>query len=280
MKFGASTFIWVSPFSSESFYLLEKVRDMGFDVLEVCVEDPQTIDAQALKNAAAQAGIALLICGAFGPSRDIGSEDVAVQENGVAYIKTCIDIASVVGSPIVSGPMYAAVGVTRLLPANARQAQWQRAADNMKIAADYAHERGVKLAIEPLNRFETDFINTVDQGLAFLSMIDRDNVGFLLDTFHMNIEEKSIGDALRRAGDRIFNFHACANDRGTPGEDHLPWDDIIAGLKDANYNGYVVIESFTTKITEIAKAVSLWRQLAESEDALAQNGLKFLKEIF
>jgi len=279
MKFGASTFIWVSPFSSESFYLLEKVKEMGFDVLEVCVEDPQTIDPVALKNAADKAGVEVLICGAFGPNRDIGSEDAAIRENGVAYIKTCIDIASTVGSPIVSGPMYAAVGVTRLLPPNERKAQWQRAADNMKVVADYAHEKDVKLAIEPLNRFETDFINTVDQGLEFLDMIDRDNVGFLLDTFHMNIEEKDIGDAIRRAGDRIFNFHACANDRGTPGEDHLPWSNIVAGLKDTNYDGYIVIESFTTKIIEIAKAVSLWRQLAESEDALAQNGLRFLKKI-
>jgi len=279
MKFGASTFIWVSPFSSESFYLLEKVRDMGFDVLEVCVEDPQTIDAVALKDAADKAGIEILICGAFGPNRDISSEDAAIRQNGVAYIKTCVDIASTVGSPIVSGPMYAAVGVTRLLPVNERKAQWQRAANNMKVVADYAREKGVKLAIEPLNRFETDFINTVDQGLEFLDMIDRGNVGFLLDTFHMNIEEKNIGDAIRRAGSKIFNFHACANDRGTPGEDHLPWSDIVMGLRDANYNGYIVIESFTTKITEIAKAVSLWRQLAESEDALAQNGLRFLKGI-
>lgn len=150
----------------------------------------------------------------------------------------------------------------------------------MKTLADYAGERDVKLAVETLNRFETDFLNTVDQGLDFFGRIGRDNVGFLLDTFHMNIEEKNMGDALRRAGKKIFNFHACGNDRGTPGEDHLPWEDITGALKEIGYDDYAVIESFTTDIVEIARAVSLWRPLAASQDALAGDGLAFLKRIF
>ena len=277
MKFGASTFIWVSPFSNSSFYLFEKVKQMGFDVLEICVEDPNTIDPHAIKDAAAKAGIDVLICGAFGPSRDISSENPKIQEDGCKYIKQCVDIASAVGSGLVSGPMYAAVGVTRLLAPDERKKQWARAVENMKVLADYASKKDVKLAIEPLNRFETDFINTVQQGLAFLDMIKSENVGFLLDTFHLNIEEKSITSAIKSAGEKIFNFHASANDRGTPGEDHLPWVDIFLILKDIGYDGYTVIESFNVNITEIAQAVSLWRPLAASDDDLAQNGLKFLK---
>jgi D-psicose/D-tagatose/L-ribulose 3-epimerase len=107
-----------------------------------------------------------------------------------------------------------------------------------------------------------------------------DNVGFLLDTFHMNIEEKDVPAAIRKAGNKLFEFHACGSDRGTPGEDHLDWAGIVQALKDIQYDGPVVIESFTTEITEIAKAVSLWRPLAESQDALAANGLKFLKRVF
>ena len=250
---------------------------MGFDVLEICVEDPKTIDPHAILDAAATAGVEVLICGAFGPGRDISSEDLMVQEDGRKYIKECIDIASIVGSGLVSGPMYAAVGATKLLPPEERKKQWTRSADNMKIVADYASKRGVKLAIEPLNRFETDLINTVEQGLDFLNMINSEGVGFLLDTFHMNIEEKSITNAIRSAGKNIFNFHACANDRGTPGEDHLPWVEVFSALKDISYDGYAVIESFNINITEIAQAVSLWRPLAASDDDLAENGLKFLK---
>jgi D-psicose/D-tagatose/L-ribulose 3-epimerase len=153
------------------------------------------------------------------------------------------------------------------------------AVENMKRLADYASGRGVKLAIEPLNRFETDFINTVEQGLYFLDKIGYNNVGFLLDTFHMNIEEKSIPDAIRSAMGKIFDFHACANDRGTPGEDHFEWEEIREALKDAGYEGPIVIEAFTPGIREIAKAVSLWRQLAESPDCLARNGLHFLRSV-
>jgi D-psicose/D-tagatose/L-ribulose 3-epimerase len=280
MKFGASTYIWVSPFSNKTLDLLKKAKEMGFDVLEVCVEDPATIDPEAIRDAAEEAGVNVLICGAFGPDRDISAEDAGVRKSGVAYIKTCIDMAQAAGSPLVSGPMYSATGKCRLLTPSEREQQWSRAVENMKTLAEYAGERGVKLAVETLNRFETDFLNTVDQGLDFFHRIGMDNVGFLLDTFHMNIEEKDMGDAIRRAGRKIFNFHACSNDRGTPGEDHLPWADITRALKDARYDDFVVIESFTTDIVEIARAVSLWRPLAESQDALARNGLSFLKRIF
>jgi D-psicose/D-tagatose/L-ribulose 3-epimerase len=123
-------------------------------------------------------------------------------------------------------------------------------------------------------------VNTVDQGLRLIADIGRANVGFLLDTFHMNIEEKSIPDAIRRADGHIFEFHACSSDRGTPGEDHLPWPAIVSALKDVGFDGPVVIEAFTPKIKEIARAVSLWRPLAESEDALAANGLAHLRRVF
>ena len=280
MKFGASTFIWVSPFSNQSLYLFEKVKKMGFDVLEICVEDPKTIDPESIQDEAVKAGIEVLICGAFGPSRDISSPDPKIQEEGCNYIKEIVDIASAVGSGVGSGPMYAAVGAAKLLPPDERKKQWARSANNMKALADHASKKGVRLAIEPLNRFETDLLNTVEQGLEFLDMVKSENVGFLLDTFHMNIEEKSIARALRLAGKKIFNFHACANDRGAPGEDHLPWVEIFGALKEVGYDGYAVIESFNANITEIAQAVSLWRPLAKSDDDLAQNGLEFLKKTY
>jgi D-psicose/D-tagatose/L-ribulose 3-epimerase len=116
--------------------------------------------------------------------------------------------------------------------------------------------------------------------MTFLSRVDRENVGLLLDTFHMNIEEVSIPDALRAAGSKVFHFHASANDRGTPGRDHLPWPQIVAALRDIRYEGPVVIESFTPEVREIARAVSIWRPLAPRQDALARDGLGFLKAAF
>jgi D-psicose/D-tagatose/L-ribulose 3-epimerase len=280
MRYGASSFIWASPFSNRTLDLFDRVKAIGFDILEICVEDPETIDAPAIHDRAARTGVSITICGAFGPTRDLSSEDVAVRQAGLSYLERCIDFAGVLGSPFVSGPMYAAVGNTRLLDERARGDQWQRAVGSLKSAAAYAAGQGVKLAIEPLNRFETDLVNTVDQGLRLIDDVEADNVGLLLDTFHMNIEEKDIPAAIRRAAGRIVEFHACSNDRGTPGEDHLPWSEIAAALREVRFEGPVVIEAFTPEIKEIAKAVSIWRPLARSQDALAADGLRNLRVAF
>ncbi len=280
MKYGISSFVWASPFSDATLDLLGKAARMGFDYFEICVEDPDTVNPKTIVPALQDAGLKALVCGAFGPARDISSEDAGVRRQGVAYIRKCIDIADALHAPLVSGPMYSATGKARLLSPAEKDQQWNWAVEGMKECAAYASDKGIKLAVETLNRFETDFLNTVDQGLEFLERIDSDQVGFLLDTFHMNIEEMDLPASLRKAGSKIFNFHACSNTRGTPGEDHINWPGIAAALRDVKYAGPIVIESFTTDITEIAKAVSLWRPLAESQDALATNGLAFLRKTF
>lgn len=276
---GISSYVWVSPFSTKTLSQLAYAKRFGFDVYEIGVEDPDGIDITLVAEEAKRVGIQVNICGAYGETRDLGSDDAAIRQNAVAYNKTLIDFAAVTGSPYVAGPMYATTGKTRLATAAEKTRQTAYVVENLRMLADYAGARNVKLALEPLNRFETDFMNTVAQGRELLDKVQRDNVGFLLDTFHMNIEEKSIPAAIRLAGDRIFDFHACANDRGTPGEDPFDWQAIAKALSDVRYEGPAVIESFTTDITEIARAVSLWRPLAESSDALAKNGLAFLRGI-
>ena len=276
---GASTFIWASPFGNDTLDLIDKVAGLGFDLIEICIEDPASIDTARIGSRLQQAGIAVLVCGAFGPSRDVSSTDPAVRSAGVDYIATCVRIAAELGAHMVSGPMYSATGKTALLASDERRQQWDWGVANLQRAGDIAADAGIRLAIEPLNRFETDFLNTIEQANRFVDAIDRHNVGLLLDTFHMNIEEHSVPDAIRTAGARVFNFHACANDRGTPGRDHLPWREIGAALDAIGYRGPWVIESFTPRITEIARAVSLWRPLAESQDKLASEGLAFLDRI-
>lgn len=280
MQFGASTFIWVSPFSTDTLDLIDKVACMGFDFIEICVEDPETIDTSRIRERLDHAGIRATVCGAFGPDRDLSGDDPGTRANALGYLKRCITIAAELGADRVLGPMYSAVGRTRLAEPEERRAQRELAADGIRQAADIAADHGVQLGVEPLNRFETDMINTVEQGLELVEQVGRENVGLLLDTFHMNIEEKNIPGAIRRASGRIVEFHACSSDRGTPGEDHLPWADIASALRDARFSGPVVIEAFTPRIREIARAVSIWRPLAESENRLAADGLAHLKRIF
>lgn len=280
MKIGASSYIWVSPFSAEKLSQLAHARSIGFDIYEIAVEDPDVIDGEKVLDEAQRVGIETTVCGAYGETRDISSDVAEYRENGLAYGRRLIKLAAVLKSPYVAGPMYAAVGRTRLAGSEEKQRQTAYAAENIKRLADFAGEKGVSLALEPLNRFETDFMNTVEQGMLFIDKVGCSNVGFLLDTFHMNIEEKSLPDAIRLAKGHIFDFHACANDRGTPGEDHFDWASIRQALEDADYSGPIVIESFTPEIKEIAKAVSLWRELERTPDTLAEKGLKFLRSVF
>jgi D-psicose/D-tagatose/L-ribulose 3-epimerase len=277
VRFGASTFIWASPFGDERLDLCRHAAQLGFDTIEACLEDPAALSADRLASAAADAGIEVSVCGAFGPERDVSHEDLAVRSSGLVYLRACVDLAARVGAAYVAGPMYSATGKARLLAPAERRRQRDAAVESLREAADYAGARDVGLAIEPLNRFETDLVNTVEQGLALCAEIDCPNVGLLLDTFHMNIEEKSVADAIRAAGPLLLEFHACENDRGTPGSGHIPWRDVFDALDDIGFDGLITIESFTPEIEEIARAVSMWRPVAASPDALAADGLRFLR---
>ncbi|MDV7085964.1 sugar phosphate isomerase/epimerase [Rhodococcus sp. IEGM 248] len=278
LALGLSSFILASPFTDADMPLFDHVADMGYDLFEVCIEDPAALSAELLAEASQRTGLPISICGAFGPDRDVSHESPANRRAGIEYLEHCIDVAAAVGSPHVAGPMYSATGKARLLPPDERARQRNWAAESLREVADYAAARGVTLAIEPLNRFETDLVNTVDQGLELCELIDRENVGLMLDTFHMNIEEKSIGQAIRAAGEKVFHFQVSENDRGTPGSGHVPWHETFDALREIDYRGSIVVESFLPTVAEIARAVSLWRPVAPSMDALAREGLAFLRK--
>lgn len=274
---GLSTFVLASPFSDKDLRVLGKVREWGYDHVEVCIEDPGLLTPSAVLTAADAEGLSVLICGAFGPERDVSHESRHGRQAGIDYLRHCVDFAAAVDSPLVSGPMYAPTGQTRLLPPEERRAQWDRAVDSLTTVAHHAAGAGVSLAVEPLNRFETDLVNTVEQGLTLCNDIGADNVGLMLDTFHMNIEEKSLPDAIRGAGPKILNFQASENDRGTPGTGHTDWVGVLRALREVNYTGGIVVESFLPTVKEIARAVSLWRPVAPSMEVLAADGLRFLR---
>jgi len=280
MKFGVNTFVWVSPCTTAAVKdLAPKVKAMGFDILELSVENPDLIDVQQVKAEFEKNQLLPIVCGAFGTDRNLCSSNPQYAENARTYIRWLIDAAEVLGSPLVCGPMYSAVGKDHIEDENARKAEWDRAVEAVRDLANYARPKNVKLAMETLNRFETDMLNVVSQGLEFISQTGADNVGFHLDTFHMHLEEKNSGDAIRSAGEKLFHFHACENDRGVPGTGQVRWDDVARGLKDIKYDGSVVIESFTSQVKEIARAVCIWREIAPSQDAIASQGLKFLKDL-
>lgn len=280
MKFGVNTFVWVSPCTTNAVKdLAPMVRSLGFDILEISVENPDLIDVGVVKKILNENNLEGIICGAFGPDRNICSSNQEPRENAREYILWLIDAASQLGSKTVCGPMYSSVGKDHIEDPVERQKEWQRAVSGIREMAEAAQKKGVNLALEPLNRFETDMINVVSQGLKFIGETGMENVGFHLDTFHMHLEEKDSADAIRKAGKKIFHFHACENDRGVPGTGQVRWNEIAEALKEINYQGPVVIESFTNQVKEIARAVCIWREIAPSQDAIATQGLKFLKSL-
>ncbi|MBA4384937.1 MAG: sugar phosphate isomerase/epimerase [Anaerolinea sp.] len=281
MNFGINSFVWVSPCTTDAIKeLAPKVKAMGYDVFEISVENPSLIDIQSAKKILEQNGLQSVICGAFGPERNICSNDAKIRENAKTYIRWLIDAAFQIGASVVSGPMYSSVGKDHYESAEDRKTEWALAVAGIAEMADYAAAKNIKLAFEPLNRFETDMINVVSQGMLFIDDVDRKNVGFHLDTFHMHLEEKDSAKAILMAGDRIFHFHACENDRGVPGTGQVHWNEVARALKETKYDGPVVIESFTSQVKEIARAVCIWREIAPSQDAIASQGLAFLKTIF
>jgi D-psicose/D-tagatose/L-ribulose 3-epimerase len=191
----------------------------------------------------------------------------------------CIDAAAAIGAGVVGGPMFAPTGKTWRMAPGERVTVIERIVAGLRPVVDYAGERGISLAIEPINRFETSVINTAAQVMEIVERIDSLACGVLLDTFHMNIEEKRPAAAIRAVGSRLLHFHACGTDRGTPGQDHTAWEEIVAALIEIEYPGALVIESFTGENRTIATAASIWRPLAATQDEIATEGLAFLREM-
>ncbi len=278
MKFGANSFIWTSPFASaKDLVLIPKVKGMGFDVFEIAVEDPALIELSLVKDALEESRMSAIVCGVFGPDRDLSSASSAIRDSARQYLRWCIDAAQSLGSPLVCGPLYASVGKAHPENDAESRAERERSVRGLRELAAYAGDHGIRLAIEPLNRFENDLINTAGQALEYLDAVGSPHVGLHLDSFHMHLEEKDSAAAVLQAGERLFHFHACENDRGVPGTGQVAWSGILGALKAVGYHGAVVIESFTPENKSIARAVCIWRQIAPDQDSIARDGLAFLR---
>ena len=279
MRLGINTFLFTSPFTTESTKLFPKFKKWGFETVEIPVEDPSHIDPAKVKAAADKAGLAVgSVCACMGPGRDLRGTPEE-QKTAMDYCKKLIDQMVVLGCPSLIGPVYSVVGKADAVEPAKQKEEWALVVKNLKELAKYAEQKGVQICIEPLNRFETDFLNTVEQALKLVKDVVSKAVKIHLDTFHMNIEQKNQADSIRKAGKQLAHFHACGSDRGTPGNDHIDWKPIAKALKDIKYNGDVVIESFTTDVKVIARAAAIWRRMEPTRDEIATKGIKFLKKV-
>ncbi len=278
VKFAVSTWLWTSPFNRETTTLFPKIKSYGYDAVEIPVEDPALIDIDWVKKALADNGLSPVICGAFGPSRDLTHEDPAFHQTCFDYLDSCFEIASELGAGFVAGPMYSAVGKARLVSPEQKKIEWNRAVTNLRKVCNTAAKHGLEIAIETLNRFETDLINTAAELKQLITDINEPQAKAILDGFHMNIEEPSIEEAIKAVGDKLIHVQVSENYRGTPGTGQTNWAAWKRGLEAVNYQGYVSIESFTPEIKELAGAVCIWKPLVPSQDGFAKEGIEFLRK--
>ena len=276
MRFGLNALLYTASFSNDNLDLIPKVAEFGYDGIELPFIDLDAIDTAATRRALDAAGLGSTGCAVLVPGTSIISGDAAERQAGIARLKQCVDIAAAIGADGVAGPLYSPVG--QLTGVGRTDDEWQRGIDGLRTAAEYAGDAGVALAIEPLNRFETYFINTAADALAMVNAVGHPALTVQLDTFHANIEEKDTPAAIRLLGDKLGHFHACENDRGQPGTGQVPWDAVFAALSDVGYDGWVVIETFARDILDLCAAAAIWRDIYDSADGLARDGLAFLRE--
>jgi len=279
LKFGVSTWLWTSPFTTETVDLFPKIKSMGYDAVEIPVEYPEKIYGKKVQESLHRYGLEPIVCGAFGPSRDLTSDDPSVHDNCFHYIIQCLDLCNEWDAKFLAGPMYSAVGKARMVSADQRKIEWERAVNNIHKVCILAHSRGLEIALEPLNRFESDLINTADDVMRLITDVNHPAAKVLLDGFHMAIEERNLEKAITTVGDKLIHVQVSENYRGTPGTGQTPWDSFKRGLAAIDYSGVVSIESFTPEIKELAGAVCIWKNLAPSQDGFAEDGITFLKKL-
>lgn len=280
IKFAVSTWLWTSPFSTDTIALFPKIKAMGYHAVEIPIEYPEKIDGRKVKQALLDNGLQGIACGAFGPTRDLTHDDPAVHQNCFEYIRQCFQLCNEIDATFLAGPMYSAVGKARMVSPEQRKIEWDRAVKNLRIVCAQAQQHGLMIALEPLNRFESDLVNTAEDVSRLVADINHPSAKILLDGFHMAIEERDIEKAIVTAGDKLIHVQVSENYRGTPGTGLTPWTSFRSGLAKINYQGVVSIESFTPEIKELAGAVCIWKNLAESQDDFASEGIAFLKILF
>ena len=279
LKFGVDSFIWSENFNINNLGLFETAKEIGFETFDIAVSHPEGFPTAEVRKAAKNADIDLVTTCVLGESSNPLSPDPKIRQNAIDFLVKMIDINLEIGSNIIGGVNYAAWGYISGKPRT--ENEWNWSVDTLRKVAEYAKQTGeVVLAFEPVNRFETYFLNIAADVIKYCDAIGLDNVGVHLDTFHMIREETSFSEAVHLCGTKYLKYvHVCENNRGIPGTGLVPWKEFFEALGQISYTGSLSIESFDPGFEEMNRKCAIWRKFAESGEELARQGLRNLQNI-
>lgn len=279
MKFAINTFFYTNTYTNEHVKSLTgKIKELGFDGIEIALEEKGDIDyKKTLKTFKDNGLVCSSMCGVFREDRDIRGPNKEYIEGGLSYIKDCLEACVELECDVLGGEVYSTPGRANMVPERERKVQWNTVVENLGKACQWAEKYGVFIAMEPLNRYETDFINVCKDAVRMIKDVGSKMLKIHLDTFHMSIEEKNSAMAVLDAGDLLYLIHASENDRGAPGTGQVYWKSIADALRRINYDRWIVMECLTPENKIMAKDACIWRPTEKNDTVLVKKGLKFLK---
>jgi D-psicose/D-tagatose/L-ribulose 3-epimerase len=272
------------PFTARELPQFARWREAGFDFVELLVPEPGELDLAATRRALDDAGLGVALAARVNLDRNLCSDEASKRQAGRDYLRSCIDVAHALGARLVGGPLYGnpLVFAGRAPHAVGEALREQRVAwcvEGLGAAAPHAQAAGVTLGVEPLNRFETDILNTTRQGVQLMKLVDHPSIGLVLDTFHMNMEDDDIAGAIRHAGGHLLHFQANENHRGYLGTGHIDWTAVVRALADVNYTGAICLEPFRRSDERIGIPFAQWKPPARDEQAELAASCAFMRNL-
>ena len=277
VKVGMCLLLWTLHATEEFFPVFEKLKATGFDGVEFDLGQGDAMHWQNIRNELDAQGLKCTTITSVTETTNPISPDPAIRQAAVEQLKWAIDMAAILGSNVIGGPFHSAYKVFSGKGPTDDERKW--CADVLSNIADYAKERKIHLALEPINRFETYLCTTVDDTLKIVQLVNHPNVGIHYDTHHSHIEEKNIHDAIMKCGTHIHHVHISENDRGTPGSGLVDWDESFKTLHHINYNKWLVIEAFNTSVPDFAADIHVWRDFSPEEE-IYREGYVFIRKMW